>query len=104
TFGILLYITSMWVSGILQGLMWRAYDTLGFLEYSFVETVEAMHPFYVIRALGGLLFVLGALIMAWNLWRTIRGDEPVDLKDQPRIAAAPELRESLAAARPAAAE
>ena len=45
----------MWVSGILQGLMWRAYTSLGFLEYSFVETVEAMHPFYVIRALGGLL-------------------------------------------------
>src|SRR5581483_342861 len=50
TLGILLYITSMWVSGILQGLMWRAYDSLGFLEYSFVETVAAMHPFYVIRA------------------------------------------------------
>ena len=49
----MLYISAMWVSGILQGLMWRAYTTLGFLEYSFVETVEAMHPFYVIRALGG---------------------------------------------------
>ena len=53
TIGIVLYITAMWVSGILQGLMWRAYTSLGFLEYSFVETVEAMHPFYVIRALGG---------------------------------------------------
>ena len=52
TIGIVLYITAMWVSGILQGLMWRAYTSLGFLEYSFVETVEAMHPFYVIRALG----------------------------------------------------
>ena len=50
TIGIVLYITSMWVSGILQGLMWRSYDSLGFLQYSFVETVEAMHPFYVIRA------------------------------------------------------
>jgi cytochrome c oxidase cbb3-type subunit 1 len=104
TLGILLYITAMWVSGILQGLMWRAYDTLGFLEYSFVETVEAMHPFYIIRALGGLLFVAGSLLMAWNLWRTVRGDEPVDMRDQPRIAAAPELRESPAAVRPAAAE
>ncbi|GLQ05981.1 cytochrome-c oxidase, cbb3-type subunit I [Sneathiella chinensis] len=74
TLGILLYITSMWVSGILQGLMWRAYDSLGFLEYSFSETVEAMHPFYVIRALGGVLFVIGSLIMAYNIWRTIRGD------------------------------
>ncbi|MCY3701886.1 MAG: cytochrome-c oxidase, cbb3-type subunit I [Rhodospirillales bacterium] len=71
--GIVLYITAMWVSGIMQGLMWRAYDSLGFLEYSFVESVEAMHPFYVIRALGGALFVAGALIMAYNLWRTTRG-------------------------------
>ncbi len=74
TFGILLYITSMWVSGILQGLMWRAYDELGFLEYSFVETVEAMNPFYWIRAIGGAFFLIGALIMAYNLWRTARGD------------------------------
>ena len=51
--------------------MWRAYTKLGFLEYSFVETVEAMHPFYVIRALGGLLFLAGALIMVWNVWKTI---------------------------------
>jgi cytochrome c oxidase cbb3-type subunit 1 len=74
TIGIVFYITAMWVSGIMQGLMWRAYDKLGFLEYSFVETVEAMHPFYVIRALGGALFVAGSLIMAYNLWRTMRGD------------------------------
>jgi len=71
TIGIVLYITAMWVSGILQGLMWRAYTSLGFLEYSFVETVEAMHPFYVIRALGGLLFLTGALVMVWNLWKTV---------------------------------
>ena len=79
TIGIVLYITAMWVSGIMQGLMWRTYDDLGFLQYSFIETVEAMHPFYVIRALGGILFLLGAFIMAYNLWRTIRGDvaEPV---------------------------
>jgi cytochrome c oxidase cbb3-type subunit 1 len=87
-----LYITSMWVSGILQGLMWRAYNELGFLEYSFVETVEAMHPFYIIRATGGVLFVLGSLLMVYNVWRTIRGDEPVDIAEQPGIAAAPELR------------
>jgi cytochrome c oxidase cbb3-type subunit 1 len=65
----------MWVSGILQGLMWRAYTSLGFLEYSFIETVEAMHPFYVIRAAGGALFVVGALIMAWNVWKTIQVGE-----------------------------
>lgn len=74
TIGIVLYITAMWVSGIMQGLMWRSYDELGFLQFSFVETVEAMHPFYVIRALGGVLFLLGALIMAYNIIRTIRGD------------------------------
>jgi len=51
-----------------------------------------MHPFYIIRAIGGLLFVLGSLIMAYNIWRTVRGDEPVDVADQPRVAAAPELR------------
>ncbi len=92
TIGILLYITSMWVSGIMQGLMWRAYDSLGFLQYSFVETVEAMHWPYIIRATGGLLFVLGALIMVYNVWRTIRGDLSVDIAEQPRVAAAPELR------------
>jgi cytochrome c oxidase cbb3-type subunit I len=74
TLGIVLYITAMWVSGIMQGLMWRSYDELGFLQYSFFETVEAMHPFYVIRALGGLLFLSGALVMVYNLLRTIRGD------------------------------
>ena len=73
TLGIVLYITSMWVSGILQGLMWRAYTALGFLEYSFIESVEAMHPFYVIRLLGGVLFLTGALLMVVNIWMTIRG-------------------------------
>ena len=74
TIGIVLYITSMWVSGIMQGLMWRAYDQFGFLQYSFVETVAAMHPYYVIRAGGGLLFLIGSLIMVYNVWRTIHGD------------------------------
>jgi len=76
TMGIVFYIVAMWVSGIMQGLMWKAYDSLGFLQYSFAETVDAMHPFYVIRMLGGLLFLIGSLIMAYNLWRTIRGDAP----------------------------
>ena len=74
TLGIVLYITSMWVSGIMQGLMWRAYNAFGFLEYSFVETVDAMHPYYIIRATGGTMFLIGGLIMAYNLWRTARGD------------------------------
>lgn len=80
TLGIVLYITAMWVSGIMQGLMWRSYDAMGFLEYSFVETVMAMHPYYLIRALGGALYLAGALIMVYNFWRTIRGD--VCVKEQ----------------------
>ncbi len=73
TIGIVFYITAMWISGIMQGLMWRAYDSMGFLEYSFVETVEAMHPYYLIRALGGLLYLSGMLIMVYNCWKTITG-------------------------------
>lgn len=77
TLGIVCYIAAMWVSGIMQGLMWRSYDDMGFLEYSFVETVMAMKPFYMIRVLGGLLYIAGALIMVYNVIRTIRGDENV---------------------------
>jgi len=71
TIGIVFYISSMWVSGIMQGLMWRAYDNLGFLEYSFVETVMAMKPFYLIRGIGGVLFFIGVLIMIYNLIKTL---------------------------------
>ena len=92
TIGIVLYISAMWVSGILQGLMWRAYTSLGFLEYSFIETVEAMHPFYIIRAAGGALFLIGALIMAYNLWMTVRvGEAEVQ---SPRCPAAGGMRNS----------
>jgi cytochrome c oxidase cbb3-type subunit 1 len=83
TLGIVLYITAMWVSGVMQGLMWRSYDQLGLLQYSFVETVAAMKPYYVIRALGGVLFLTGGLIMAYNLWRTIRGDVRQEDEAQP---------------------
>ncbi|MFT4090559.1 MAG: cytochrome-c oxidase, cbb3-type subunit I [Asticcacaulis sp.] len=76
TIGIVLYITSMWVAGIMQGLMWRAYNEMGFLTYSFVESVEAMKPYYIIRVLGGVLYLTGALIMAWNVWKTIHSDSP----------------------------
>ena len=75
TIGIVFYISAMWIAGVMQGLMWRSYDSLGFLEYSFVETVMAMHPFYIIRALGGVLFLGGALIMVYNIWKTIMVDE-----------------------------
>ena len=78
TIGIVLYITSMWVAGIMQGLMWRAVNDDGTLTYSFIESVEAMHPFYVIRLLGGVLFFAGMVVMAWNLWKTVRGARPAD--------------------------
>lgn len=86
TLGIVFYITAMWVSGIMQGLMWRAYDELGFLQYSFAETVEAMHPYYVIRALGGVFYLTGALIMAFNLWKTVTEGEAAE--PAPRFAPA----------------
>lgn len=72
TVGIVIYIATMWVAGILEGLMWRAYDKMGFLTYSFVESVQAKHIYYVLRAVGGGLFVLGALIMVYNIWMTIK--------------------------------
>ena len=73
TVGIVVYAAVMWVSGITQGLMWREYDSQGFLVYSFAETVAALHPYYVARALGGALYLIGGLVMAYNIWMTIRG-------------------------------
>jgi len=76
TIGIVLYITAMWIAGVMQGLMWRAVNADGTLTYSFVESVQAMHPFYIVRTLGGAAFFAGMLIMAYNLWRTIVGAKP----------------------------
>ena len=76
TLGIVLYITSMWISGIMQGLMWRAVNEDGTLIYSFIETVDAMHPYYFIRLLGGLIYLAGMLVMAYNIARTIINKEP----------------------------
>ncbi len=72
TTGILLYIAAMWVSGIMEGLMWREYTPQGFLANSFVETVSAKHVENVIRTLGGAMYLSGVLIMIYNLWRTAR--------------------------------
>jgi len=77
TIGVVLYITSMWISGIMQGLMWRAVNADGTLTYSFVESVQSMHPFYVVRFLGGALFLSGMLIMAYNVFKTIAKRQPV---------------------------
>ena len=78
TIGIVLYITSMWISGIMQGLMWRAINSDGTLTYSFVESVQAMHPFYIVRASGGALFLTGMLIMAYNVYKTIAQGKAVN--------------------------
>jgi cytochrome c oxidase cbb3-type subunit 1 len=75
TLGIVVYAAVMWVSGVMQGLMWREYDEQGFLVYSFAETVQAMHPYYVMRAIGGLMYLAGALLMAFNITMTILGYE-----------------------------
>ncbi len=77
TIGIVLYITAMWVGGIMQGLMWRSYNEMGFLQYSFVEVVSALHPIYFIRAIGGVFFLAGAVLMAYNFYKTIKCGEEV---------------------------
>ncbi len=78
TIGVVLYIASMWISGVMQGLMWRAVNPDGTLTYSFVETVEAMHPFYFVRFLGGVVFLSGMLLMAYNVWKTVAGSQPAE--------------------------
>jgi cytochrome c oxidase cbb3-type subunit 1 len=72
TIGTVFYIVAMWVSGIMQGLMWRAYNEYGTLAYSFAESVSAMHPYYVLRALGGFIFMSGAVVMLINIVLTIK--------------------------------
>ena len=78
--GIVLYIVAMWIGGITQGLMWRSYDQMGFLQYSFIESVKAMHPLYLTRAIGGLFFLIGALIMTYNFYKTITSKETINSK------------------------
>ena len=72
TIGIVLYAASMWVTGIMEGLMWREVDANGFLVNSFADTVAAKFPMYVVRALGGVLFLAGAVVMCYNLWMTVK--------------------------------
>ncbi|MEM0907979.1 MAG: cytochrome-c oxidase, cbb3-type subunit I [Pseudomonadota bacterium] len=76
TLGIVLYAASMWVSGITQGLMWREYNAEGYLVYSFADTVAALFPYYVMRALGGILYLAGSLIFVYNIALTILGRTP----------------------------
>jgi len=86
--GTIIYVMAMWNSGIIQGLMWRTYDTFGGLRYSFIDSLVAMHPYYIMRAIGGLLFLLGGVVAAYNIYRTISlsgsetqtGDQPVPVQ------------------------
>jgi cytochrome c oxidase cbb3-type subunit 1 len=91
--GTVIYVFAMWNSGIIQGLMWRTYDESGTLAYSFVDTLIAMHPYYIARAVGGLLFLIGGCVGAYNVWMTIRAPKSLteaqtgDLPE-PRLAGA----------------
>jgi cytochrome c oxidase cbb3-type subunit 1 len=79
TIGVVLYIAAMWIAGVMQGLMWRAMNPDdGTLTYTFVESVKATYPFYAIRLLGGSMYLVGMLIMAYNTFRTVTGGKAVD--------------------------
>ena len=80
TIGIVLYIASMWIAGVMQGLMWRAVNADGTLTYTFVEGVKASFPYYVVRLSGGLLYLAGMLIMAYNSYKTVIDSKPVDTR------------------------
>jgi cytochrome c oxidase cbb3-type subunit 1 len=78
TIGIVLYIAAMWIAGVMQGLMWRAVSPDGTLTYSFVESVKATYPFYAIRLAGGVLYLAGMIVMAWNTWKTAMAGQAQD--------------------------
>ncbi|MEF3192134.1 MAG: cytochrome-c oxidase, cbb3-type subunit I [Campylobacterales bacterium] len=78
TIGVVLYFSSMWIAGVTQGLMWRATDEYGSLMYSFVDTVIALHPYYVIRAVGAVLYFVGLLMFAYNVYKTITAGRVLD--------------------------
>lgn len=86
TIGTVLYIASMWVSGLMQGLMWRAVNADGTLTYSFVQEMQERFPYYVVRLLGGTIFFVGMCLMAWNVYKTI-ADEKND-RNENNVAAA----------------
>jgi cytochrome c oxidase cbb3-type subunit 1 len=77
TLGIVLYIAAMWIAGVMQGLMWRAVNPDGTLVYTFAESVKATYPYYVVRLVGGAMYLGGMFIMAWNVVKTVRSGQPV---------------------------
>jgi cytochrome c oxidase cbb3-type subunit 1 len=73
TIGTVLYITAMWAAGLMQGLMWRTFNDDGTLTYTFIEVLQRTEPYYMLRLLGGLIFLSGMFIMAWNVYKTWQG-------------------------------
>jgi cytochrome c oxidase cbb3-type subunit 1 len=88
TIGIVLYIAAMWIAGVMQGLMWRSINDDGTLAYSFVESVKATYPFYVVRFMGGALYLAGMFVMAWNTWKTATAGRAVPAQPLAATAAA----------------
>ncbi|KJV32770.1 cbb3-type cytochrome c oxidase subunit I [Aquitalea magnusonii] len=80
TVGVVLYIAALWISGVTQGLMWRALNADGTLTYAFVEAVKATYPYHFVRFLGGTLYLTGMLLMAYNTFRTVASGKAVDAK------------------------
>jgi cytochrome c oxidase cbb3-type subunit 1 len=87
TIGIVLYIAAMWIAGVMQGLMWRSVNADGSLTYTFVESVKATFPFYVIRLLGGLMYLSGMIVMLWNVLMTATRGKATEVRI-PAVAAA----------------
>jgi cytochrome c oxidase cbb3-type subunit I len=79
TIGIVLYITALWIAGVMEGLMWRAINSDGTLTYSFIESVKAKYPYYIIRLFGGLLYLGGMLVMLWNVIKTATNGKPTNI-------------------------
>ena len=82
TTGIVLYFSSMWIAGITQGMMWRATDQYGNLAHSFIDTVTALNLFYTIRGVGGSLFLVGAIIWAFNIFMTFKSGKVLEREPQ----------------------
>jgi cytochrome c oxidase cbb3-type subunit 1 len=87
TIGVVLYVVSMWIAGVMQGLMWRAVNPDGTLTYTFIESLVATRPYYALRLLGGALFLAGSIIMVWNVWKTMQAGRAAD---SPVLEPAPE--------------
>ena len=83
TLGVVLYFSSMWIAGITQGMMWRATDEFGSLQYSFIDTVTHLFPYYLIRAVGGALYLVGFFMFVYNIYKTMTSSKAVETANMP---------------------